>query len=63
MKGEMPTQTEFGHSFLPPANQLLLINVGLTLILAANNPERPSVGPHICMQTAFLLFLLLEYAK
>lgn len=46
MKGKMPVQTEYGHSFLPQMNKLLLMNVGLTLILAANNPEhQPSAEP------------------
>lgn len=44
MKGKMPAQTEYGHSFLPQMNQLLLMNVGLILILAettqSTNPVR-----------------------
>lgn len=54
MKGMMPAHTEYGHSFLPQMNQLLLMNVGLILILAANSPEQQlSAEPHACAQTAF----------
>lgn len=40
------------------------MNVGLILIPEANNPERQlSKEPHVCMQTAFFLFLLLKYTN
>lgn len=47
MKGKMPAQTEYGHSFLPQVNQPLLMNVGLILILAettqsSNPPWSPT---------------------
>lgn len=61
MKGRTPAQSEYGHSFLTQQNQLLLMNVHLTLILAANQPERQPSEEAPCLHTdRFFLFLLLE---
>lgn len=44
MKGKLPVQTEYCHSFLPQMNQLLVTNVDVLLIPATNtqrtNPLR-----------------------
>lgn len=57
MKGKDATQTEYGHSFEPQMNQLLLMNVSLILILAETirsiNPLR---SPTSAWGTAFSCF-------
>jgi len=57
MKGKMPAQTEYGHSFFPLNESTTAMNGDLILILAANHPEpQPSAEPYVCVWTAFSHF-------